>query len=134
MERRTASRPQRILLVDDSPDIREVWRLWLTLWGFSVEEAGDGAEALRKARAHPPDLILMDICLPIVDGLDATRALKSDVLTATVPVIALSATHPGLTSAVFDAGCCCYLPKPLEPDALLVALRTAFAGRATSRH
>ena len=110
-----------------------MWRIWLALWGFNVEEAADGAEALRKARARRPDLILMDLWLPVLDGLDTTRALKADASTAAVPVIALSATHPWAAGAVTDAGCNSYLPKPLEPDELLDAMRTALARSAKDR-
>jgi len=125
MERRRLPRPQRILLVDDAADVREMWRLWLTLWGFAVDEAADGSEALQKAQEHRPDLVLMDLWLPVLDGLDTTRALRADASTATVPVIALSANHPWAAAAVTEAGCDSYLPKPLNPDALLEALRTA---------
>lgn len=68
MERRLASRPQRVLLVDDSADLRALWKLWLMFWGFGVEEARNGAEAVEKARTHLPDLVLMDLAMPVLDG------------------------------------------------------------------
>jgi CheY-like chemotaxis protein len=108
-----------------------MWRLWLTTWGFTVEEAENGADAVRKAHAHPPDLVLMDLCMPVLDGLDATRALRADPTTAAVPVIALSAMHPMVASDVQSAGCDSYLPKPLVPEELLHALRLAL--KAPSR-
>ncbi|HET9196181.1 MAG TPA: response regulator, partial [Vicinamibacterales bacterium] len=64
MERRKRPRPQRVLLVDDSDDVRELWRLWLTFWGFAVEEARDGQQAMQKAFSRAPDLILMDLWMP----------------------------------------------------------------------
>src|SRR5262245_46731755 len=115
MERRLGSRPQRVLLVDDSADLRELWRLWLTFWGFSLEEARNGAEAVEKAQAHPPDLILMDLAMPVLDGLTASHRLAADPTTASVPVLGLSAqlpTHDGTDTIEF-------LPKPVEPDELL---------------
>jgi CheY-like chemotaxis protein len=102
-----------------------MWRVWLTAWGFTVEEAVNGADAVRTAHAHPPDLVLMDLCMPVLDGLEATRALKADPITAGVPVIALSAIHPMAASDVSNAGCHTYLPKPLVPEELLQALRVA---------
>src|SRR5688500_11602438 len=63
--RRVLPRPQRVLVVDDDSDIRQIWDLWLTFWGFRVEEAANGAEALDKAKAHRPDLVLMDIWMPV---------------------------------------------------------------------
>jgi hypothetical protein len=86
MDRRQVSRPQRVLLVDDLADLREMWRLWLTCWGFAVEEARNGAEAVEKARARPPDLILMDLALPVLDGRAALQLLASDPVTAPIPV------------------------------------------------
>ena len=67
MDRRVLPRPQRVLVVDDVAEIREMWRLWLTFWGFSVQEARNGAEAVAKAIAVPPDLILMDLWMPVLN-------------------------------------------------------------------
>lgn len=128
MERRSIPRPQRVLIADDSADIREMWRLWLTCWGFAVDEAANGAEAVQKAKLHPPDLVLMDLWMPVLDGLDATRALKADPVTASVPVLALSAqrTMPAAAQAK-EAGCEILLGKPLDPDELLKKIRESFA-------
>jgi len=91
MERRLASRPQRVLLVDDSADLRALWKLWLMFWGFGVEEARNGAEAVEKARTHLPDLVLMDLAMPVLDGRAAMQLLASDPGTAHVPVLGMSA-------------------------------------------
>ena len=91
MDRRVAARPQRVLLVDDSADLRAMWRLWLTCWGFAVEEARNGAEAVERARIRPPDLIVMDLAMPVLDGQAAMQLLAADAVTAHVPVLALSA-------------------------------------------
>lgn len=126
-DRRILPRPQRVLVVDDSDDIRELWRVWLTFWGFDVDEAVDGAEAVRLARARPPDLVLMDLWMPVLDGLDATAQLKADSATAAVPVLALSAdVLPPTPERARAAGCEAFLPKPLDPDRLIEEIRRAF--------
>lgn len=129
-ERRQIARPQRVLLVDDSADIREMWRMWLTFWGFNVEEASNGAEAVAKARRDRPDLILMDLWMPVLDGLQATRQIKADPRTAHVPILAVSAQvfSPAAENAI-AAGCDTFLAKPLDPDELLERIRDSFARR-----
>ncbi len=70
-----------------------MWHDWLTIWGFDVDQAENGAEAVEKATACRPDLVLMDWTMPVLDGLAATERLKSQAGTAGVPVLALSATR-----------------------------------------
>ena len=125
-ERRRHPRPQRVLLVDDSDDIRELWRLWLTYWNFSVEEARDGREAVRKALHSVPDLILMDLWMPVIDGVEALKRLKRDPRTAEVPVVVLSAQNrtPDARTVV-AAGAEAVLDKPSDPDVLLDHIRAA---------
>jgi CheY-like chemotaxis protein len=126
MERRTGPRPQRVLIVDDSADIRALWRLWLTFWGFSVEEARNGLEAVNKAEAHPPDLILMDLWMPVLGGAAATEQLKRAPATANVPVLVMSAQGEDPdTQAVLAAGADVFMPKPCDPDVLLEHIRSA---------
>ncbi len=128
MERRTTRRPQRILIADDSADIRELWRLWLTFWGFTVEEARNGCEAVEKAQRNTPDLILMDLWMPVLDGLEAIKRLKSDFATAQVPVLALSAQVECPSPAtVRAAGAETFISKPCDPDVLLEHIRAAMA-------
>lgn len=128
MDRRVRPRPQRVLVVDDVAEIREMWKLWLTFWGFSVQEARNGAEAVAKATAAPPDLVLMDLWMPVLDGLEAMRQLRGDVRTAHIPVVALSAQAvvPNAEAAA-QAGATTFVQKPVEPDELLHHIRTAFA-------
>jgi CheY-like chemotaxis protein len=126
VERRKGERPQRVLLVDDSDDIREMWRLWLTFWGFSVEEARDGQQAVQKALSHTPDLILMDLWMPVAGGLEAITRLKADSRTANVPLLALSAqTSLPDADTVVAAGADALLLKPCDPDVLLDHIRAA---------
>ena len=121
---------KRILIVDDSDAVRDTWHDWLTIWGFDVEEAGNGAEALRKAAAFRPDLVLMDWTMPICDGQQATMMLKADSATAQVPVLALSAdTFAPTPQEALKAGCASFLGKPVSPESLLNEIRRAFRPR-----
>jgi CheY-like chemotaxis protein len=124
--RRRHRRPQRVLVVDDSKDIRELWRLWLTFWNFSVEEAGNGHEAVQKALLHTPDLILLDLWMPVVDGVEALKRLKGDARTAGIPVLAMSAQSSAPDApTVIAAGADALLAKPSDPDVLLDHIRAA---------
>ncbi len=126
MERRSEPRPQKVLVADDSDDIRDLWCAWLTFWGFEVDEAANGREAVEKARSSRPDLVLMDLWMPVLDGLDATARLKADAATANVPVLALSAhVFPPAPERALAAGCETFLPKPVEPEVLLEEIRQA---------
>jgi two-component system, cell cycle response regulator DivK len=114
------SRRPLILLVEDYDDAREMYRDYLEYAGFRVETARDGHEALAKARASNPDLILMDLSLPGLDGWEATRMLKTDPATSHLIVVALSA-HA--LSAEGDrarrAGCDGFIAKPCLPNELV---------------
>ena len=126
----TATR-KRVLIVDDSHDIREVWHDWLTIWGFDVEEAANGEEAVQKALARRPDLVLMDWTMPVLDGLHATERLKSSPSTAAVPVLALSAdTFAPTPQEALGAGCASFLGKPISPECLLNEIRRAIRHEA----
>ncbi|HXA43711.1 MAG TPA: ATP-binding protein [Candidatus Solibacter sp.] len=104
-----------ILLVDDNPSNLELTRMILTGGGYRVETATDGQEGLLKAKELKPALILMDIQLPGMDGLAATRALKSDPDTAGIKVVALTANAmKGTKEEAFQAGCIGYIAKPID--------------------
>ena len=132
-ERRVLPRPQRVLVADDSADVRELWTMWLQIWGFSVEQAANGLDAVKKARTFQPHLVLMDLWMPVVDGLKATETLKADPHMKDVPVLALSAdTFSAARQRALDAGADRFLAKPVSPDALLDAIRgslSAMIGR-----
>jgi CheY-like chemotaxis protein len=110
----------RILLVEDYDDAREMYRDYLEFAGFQVDTARDGHEALEQARRHNPDLVLMDLSLPGLDGWEATRILKKDPATSHLIVVALSA-HA--LSAEGDraraAGCDGFIAKPCLPHDLV---------------
>ncbi|HAO67257.1 MAG TPA: two-component system response regulator [Verrucomicrobiales bacterium] len=109
-----------ILLVEDNELNRDMLSRRLTRKGFTVEIACDGAAAIERANALHPDLILMDIGLPVIDGFDATRRLKDDPQTQAIPVIALTA-HAMMQDreACLSAGCDDFDTKPIELPRLL---------------
>ena len=121
-------RPQHVLIADDSDDIRLMWKAWLTFWGFTVDAAANGAEAVRMAQARRPDLVLMDLWMPVLDGLNATTQIRRDPAMANVPILALSANgNPSAPPQAKAAGCDAFFLKPVEPDELLDHMRRAFA-------
>jgi CheY-like chemotaxis protein len=124
------SRPL-VLIVEDQADLRQLYVQHLSLSGFDVIEAANGADALASTAAQGPDLVLMDLSLPIVDGWEATRRLKNDQRTAHIPVVALTA-HDGAgeLERATDAGCDWFVPKPCPPDALITELRRVLASRS----
>ena len=109
-----------ILLVEDNELNRDMLSRRLTKRGFDVSIACDGAEALNAVRATAPDLILMDMSLPVMNGWDATKALKQDPATHAIPVIALTAhAMSGDREKALDAGCDEFETKPVDLPRLL---------------
>ena len=113
-----------VLLVDDAEDNREVYAQFLHFAGFRVEFAVDGLEAIEKAASLRPDVIVMDLSLPRMDGWEATRRIKSDPETRGIPVIALTghAVSESKRKAQ-EVGCSGYLTKPCLPDVLVSEIR-----------
>src|SRR4051812_2546973 len=117
-----------ILLVEDQPDLRQMYAQQLELSGFEVIEAANGADAVTRTTEHAPDVVLMDLSLPILDGWEATRRLKSDARTAHIPVVALTAhDESGELQRATRAGCDWFVPKPCPPDALVDEIRRVLA-------
>jgi two-component system cell cycle response regulator DivK len=105
----------RILIVEDNNDNLELVRFLLERGGYKVLEAHDGQMGLDIARAESPDLILMDLSLPGVDGWTAARELKADPLTASIPLLALTAhTLPGDRNRALESGFNGYISKPIN--------------------
>ncbi|MCP5426188.1 MAG: response regulator [Gammaproteobacteria bacterium] len=113
----------RILVVDDNASNRQLLLEYLAPYGFDLEEATDGSQALQRVWDDKPSLILMDLAMPVLDGLAVTRRLKSDPATATIPVIAVTASVTGRREAEARAICDAYLQKPLSQVALVTALQ-----------
>ena len=109
-----------ILVVEDQEDNRRILRDLLTNQGYRIVEAVDGLEGIRQAEAAKPDLILMDIQLPGLDGYEATRRIKSNAALAGIPIIAVTSyALSGDDGKAREAGCGDYVSKPFSPRALL---------------
>ena len=107
-----------ILLVEDNTDNRIIYRRALEFFGYTVIEALDGEEAIRLATERLPDLVLMDISIPRIDGWEATRAIRADPRTKDIPVVALTAhVLPADRARGSEVGFASYLTKPIEPRA-----------------
>jgi len=112
-------REQRVLVVDDDREIRGLVAGTLRRGGYTVVEAGDGPEAIDVASRLVPDLVLLDMTLPGMDGVEVARQLKATPILATIPVVALSAlTQEAVQQRALAAGCARYLTKPCPPAAL----------------
>ncbi len=119
-----------ILIVEDNEMNRDMLRRRLSRKGYSVLVAQDGVEGLSVARSESPDLIIMDLSLPIVDGWEASRRLKADSTTSAIPIIALTA-HAMSTDKekALAAGCDDFDTKPIDFNRLLQKIDDACAGR-----
>jgi DNA-binding response OmpR family regulator len=116
---------ERILVVDDDPDILQFVQMNLELDGFEVELAGGGREALEKAAAAPPDLMLLDVMMPEIDGLTVLRRMRSDPPTANIPVIVLTARSLAEDRVKgLDLGADDYITKPFDLEELISRIRT----------
>jgi two-component system, cell cycle response regulator DivK len=115
---------KRILVIEDIEDNRRIVRDLLTSAGYELIEATTGLEGVRMAAEHRPDLILMDIQLPELDGYEATRRIKADPTCAAIPIIAVTSyALSGDEAKTREAGCDAYLAKPVSPRALLAKVR-----------
>ena len=119
-----------ILLVEDNELNRDMLSRRLSRKGFQVQFALDGQEAVEKAKTLMPDLVLMDIGLPVLDGYDATRAIKSDDSTKSIPVIALTAHAMAEDrKQCLDAGCNDFDTKPIDLPRLLDKIHALLGGK-----
>lgn len=105
---------KRVLLVDDYLDIREMMRYLLERNGFTVIEAENGQEAIEKALSELPDIILMDIAMPLMDGIEATRAIREHDQLSKVPIIAITAFGREFYDAATAAGFNDVMQKPID--------------------
>ncbi len=110
---------KKILIADDEEDVKIIIQLFLESKGFEIITAFDGLDAIDKARSESPDLILLDVMMPIIDGFEVCRRLKADPKTAPIPIVMLSAaSQTESKKRGFDAGATDYIVKPFEPDHL----------------
>ena len=122
----------RILLVEDNEMNRDMLSRRLLRKGHEITMAVDGAQGVEMAKAQMPDIILMDMSLPVIDGWEATRQLKADDATRSIPVIALTAhAMAGDQEKALDAGCDDYDTKPVELPRLLGKIDALLARKAS---
>ena len=115
---------KRILVVEDHEDNRRILRDLLTSAGFEMIEAVTGTEGVAMAQIHHPDLILMDIQLPEIDGYEATRRIRADPALRSIPIIAVTSfALSGDEEKARAAGCVAYVTKPFSPRQLLARIR-----------
>lgn len=120
---------KKILLADDEEDIKIVLKMFLESKGYEVVTAFDGLDAIDVTRQEKPDVILLDVMMPIIDGFEVCKKLKADPETAGVPIIFLSASsHAESVQRGLDAGAVEYMVKPFEPEQLEQTLVKLFAG------
>jgi two-component system, cell cycle response regulator DivK len=122
---------KRILVVEDQEDLRGILHDLFTKSGYTVIEAADGATGVARAKSDRPDIILMDIQMPVIDGYEATRQIKADPHLAGIPVVAISSfAMKGDEEKARAAGCDHYVTKPYSPVQLLRMIR-AYLGDKT---
>ena len=118
------SRKPLVLVVEDYQDAREMYAAYLQFSGYRVAEATNGVEAIEQAQELMPDIILMDLALPKMDGWEATRRLKNDDRTRNIPIVALTGhALAGHAEGARQAGCDSFVTKPCLPDALVAEIK-----------
>ena len=122
--------PSLVLVVEDYEDAREMYSAYLQFSGYRVAEAANGLEAIEKTLELLPDIILMDLALPKMDGWEATRRLKTDERTRHIPIVALTGhALAGYAEGARQAGCDAFVTKPCLPDALVEEIQRMLASR-----
>jgi CheY-like chemotaxis protein len=120
----------RLLIVDDHDETREMYAWCMRAAGWLVDESTDGEEAVVRARDSQPDVIAMDLHLPVLDGLEAMRLLKQDERTRDIPIVACTGVNPRRSEALArEAGCDGFVSKPCLPEDLRVLLEALAASR-----
>ena len=116
--------PKKILVVEDTEDNRQILRDLLGMAGYDMVEAHDGAEGVAMAAEHRPDLILMAIQMPVMDGYEATRQIKANPELKAIPIVAVTSyALSGDEQKTRDAGCDAYIAKPYSPRQMLAKVR-----------
>ena len=116
--------PQKILVVDDDEDLRRMFRLTLSVAGFAVKEARGGFEAIRLLDADPPDLVILDLAMPNIDGFAVWRELQAHPHTRRIPVVVVTALE---AEAVTGLDVQCVVTKPVMPADLVTVVRRCLA-------
>ena len=105
---------KRVLLVEDETDLRKMMKILLELHGYDVLEAADGYEAVEKAVSEEPDLILMDIAMPVMDGIDSARTIRRHEDLRSIPIVAVTAYGDFYSQRARNAGCTDVIQKPID--------------------
>lgn len=121
--------PPLVLVVEDYDDARAMYCAWLTMDGCRVAEAVDGRDAVARARRLSPDLIVMDLSLPVMDGWAALAALRADPRTRDLPVVVLSGDASAAARDPAAEGWAAFVRKPCTPDGMMAAVRGVLAAR-----
>jgi two-component system, cell cycle response regulator DivK len=134
MMRAAEEAPPLVLVVEDYQDAREMYAAYLSFSGFRVAEATNGVEAIEKTLELMPDIILMDLALPRMDGWEATRRLKLDERTRHIPIVALTGhALAGHAEGARLAGCDAFVTKPCLPDALVSEIQRMLQARSDAQ-
>jgi CheY-like chemotaxis protein len=120
------SERQTILVVEDDEDLRRLFRTALALAGYNVVEAGDGLEALRRIDHTPPDLVVLDLVLPVLSGIAVQQEIAAHAVTRQVPIVVITGSGIDPSGVKVE----CFLRKPISPDQLLEAVRSCLASPA----
>ena len=124
-----------VLIVDDEPVTQDLLRLMLEPAGFRVTEAEDGLEALQKVQESKPDIMILDVMMPNMDGITVCKKIRSNAETADLPIVMLSGkTHLNAVEEGLQAGANRYLAKPMSRAELIQNLREVLAETAVMRH
>jgi len=117
----------RVLVVDDDPSIRRMIMAALRREGYTFNEAANGKEALESMRRDRPDVVILDLMMPMVSGWDVLRERSSDPELLSIPVIVVSANRSAELASAMDKGICAFLPKPFDIVALTALVRNCMA-------
>jgi CheY-like chemotaxis protein len=133
MSPNTGTHQPLVLVVEDYQDAREMYAAYLSFSGYRVAEATNGLEAIEKTIELMPDIILMDLALPRMDGWEATRRLKLDERTRHIPIVALTGhALAGFAEGAKQAGCDAFVTKPCLPDALVAEIQRMLEARQSA--
>lgn len=119
--------PKKILIVDDEPDLLEILSIRMGKAGYEIHGAANGQEALRLARSIMPDLIILDVYLPLINGDEVAKILKSDEKFRHIPIILISATTKTLARRINYSGADDCFTKPFEPEEFMARIKDLLA-------
>lgn len=129
------SRQPLVLVVDDYSDTRDMYAEYLDYAGLRADTAADGRQAVRRALRTHPDIIVMDLAMPVLDGWEATRILRADPRTKDIPIVVLTGhAQPDEKHRAKECGATLVLTKPCSPSDLLEVLRSVLAGGPVPAH